>query len=83
MPHSNPDLRHRLKRGLKARGGRVSAATRDELKDKVGMADVSNTQFDRALGSLHVRKVISVRRPNLDGRGHMEQSRSYYVVYNQ
>lgn len=83
MAHSDPAVCDRLERALKAQGGTVIAKSRREFKDKVDMTDVSNTQLDRALGSMHKRRILSVRRPFENGDGHKEQRRSYHVTCNR
>ena len=51
---SNPELRMRIAQKVRELGT-VKADTLGELKDMLDMADVSNTQFGRALRSLHYK----------------------------
>lgn len=66
MPHSDPDLRMRITHEMRQVGS-VTGDTIADLKVALKMDDVSNTQFSRALRSLHFQHPeagVRVSRPN-------------------
>jgi hypothetical protein len=77
MTHSKPVFRERLVNAVRELGV-VSAPSIGELKVVVGMDDVSNTQFGRALRSLHYHyKLVHLNRPYTT---HM-CARPFHVTY--
>ena len=61
---SDPNLRMRILSGVQQKGF-VRAASLPELKMKLGLGDVSTTQFARALRSLHYKyREVRVNRPH-------------------
>lgn len=74
---SDPVIRESLALRL-SNVGRVEAETLSELKLKLGMSHISNTQFNRALGSLtYNSRCVLVRRP----RESIMEDRPYVVYY--
>lgn len=58
MSRSESAIRERIATEVRKRA-RVQAASIEDLKNKLGMCDVSNTKVDRALRSLHYNPVYS------------------------
>lgn len=88
MPHSDPNLRMRIAEKVKELGF-INADSLEDLKRTLGMGEVSNTQFGRALGSLcfnHPAQGVRVARPHSQhphaGGGYGQQS-PYHVRYVQ
>ncbi len=74
---SNPVVKERLQRMMEGKR-HIEAESVEELKNGVDMSDVSNTQFRRALESLHYNPgPVHVNRPHM---GHMA-ARPYHVTY--
>lgn len=75
---SNPELRMRITEKVSALGT-VKADSLAELKQILELGDVSNTQFGKALRSLHYKYgPVRVNRPLVyDGR----KPREYHVTY--
>lgn len=74
---SDPEIRENLALRL-SEAVRIEANTLSELKALLGMSDVSNTQFNKALGSLVYNSgCVVMRRP----RGAIMEARPYHVRY--
>jgi len=75
---SNPAIKQALEAKLRRSGTVINADSIEELKQIVGMTDISNTQFRLALHSLHYKPgPVRVSRPHSD---YMEP-RPYLVSY--
>ena len=79
MSHSDPELRVQLADAIEAEGT-VKAESIADLKQKLGMSGVSNTQFGRALRSLHYNPgPVHVNRPHVP-EAYLER-RPYHVTF--
>lgn len=75
---SDPELRKSIAEKIKEAGGTVSAVSIPDLKHALGMDEVTNTQFSKALGSLHYNPgPVRLCRPHT---AHMKP-RPYAVRY--
>ena len=76
MPHSDPDLRMRIAEEVRQRGP-LTEDTITDLRVALDMTDVSNTQFSRALRSLHFQHPEVGVRLSRPGAGHPHSISAY------